>query len=455
MPHFFGRHAFCWSAGMLRLVGKTRHCWGSSLALIALAAACSGTVEHRHENDGMPDASGGTNGSGVGGASGDAGVGSVGGTNFGGSAGYSGGGVGGTFGIAGSYGCFVAGTQIATPSGTRAIEELKLGDVVLAYDEHAGRVVPRPVSATFVHPDHPVGSLPLSDGRVLRVTSNHPIYLPDQQRYADAGELRGDERLLTLAASTQTSSLIAGGFQASTADPVTVYNITVEGEHNYFADGVLVHNKSGAAGVGPGGTGGACIPAPLQNTACYPIACPDIVWPTFEHVGLNQPPGGIPEAGPADSGTADGAAVIDGGPADAAPANRESGPLDTGITPSSSMGMPVCLGRGLPNPAFLAFDVVNTLGAQPVIGLYSGDLFCSGTQIGEVWLQDHQPPPLYIETSQCLRVPQPTSRHLTLAGLNPGTHVRNARFVASCACVRRLVVSTSCGYQGGPAGFCD
>ena len=112
---------------------------------------------------------------------------------------------------------------------------------MLAYDESAGRVVPRPVTATFVHPDHPVGVLPLSDGRVLRITANHPIYLPDRQRYADAAELKGDERLLSLSASTQTSSLIAGAFEASAADAVTVYNITVDGEHNYFAEGVLVH----------------------------------------------------------------------------------------------------------------------------------------------------------------------------------------------------------------------
>src|SRR6185503_17667173 len=102
------------------------------------------------------------------------------------------GGVGGTVGFAGSFGCFVAGTRIATPSGTLSIEELRIGDLVLAYDEQTGLVVPRPVTATFVHPDHPIGALPLSDGRVLRVTPNHPVYLPDQQRYADAGELAGD-----------------------------------------------------------------------------------------------------------------------------------------------------------------------------------------------------------------------------------------------------------------------
>jgi hypothetical protein len=448
---------------MFQKAGKQGHFGGSAFVLIALGAACSGTVEQRYEN--TPDASGGTKASGGRGAGGGDG-----GTSTGGAVGHSGGGVGGTqgvggtFGIAGTFGCFVAGTQIATPSGTRAIEELRLGDVVLAYDEHAGRVVPRPVTATFVHPDHPVGALPLSDGRVLRVTSNHPIYLPDQQLYADAGELTGDERLLTLTASTQTSSLIAGAFQASATEAATVYNITVAGEHNYFAEGVLVHNKSIAAGTGAGGgtgggpsEGGACVPATLSG-ACYAFACLDPVWPTSEYVTLNQAAGsggGSADAGPVDSGAADAAPPADAGPVDAAPVSRESGAIpDSGLTPSANLGWPVCNGRGVPNPAYLAFDVWAGPSGPPVVGISSGAV-CSGAEIGEVWFQNDRPPPPNTETTQCIRLPQPVTGNLTLWAINGNTHVRNARFVSGCECARRLTVNTSCGYLGGPSGVCE
>jgi hypothetical protein len=445
---------------MLRKAGKTGHVRGSAFVLIALGAACSGTVEQRYEN--TPDASGGTKASAGRGAGGGDG-----GTSTGGAVGHSGGGVGGTsgvggsFGIGGSFGCFVAGTQIATPAGTRPIETLRLGDIVLAYDEHAGRVVPRPVTATFVHPDHPVGTLPLSDGRVLRVTSNHPIYLPDQQRYADAGELTGDERLLTLTATTQTSSLIAGAFQASATEPATVYNITVAGEHNYFAEGVLVHNKSGAGGTGAGGgtgggpsEGGACVPVWLSGN-CYSFACPDLVWPTSEYVRLNQPAGGdagSPDSGPVDSGTADAPPPADAGPVDAAPVGRESS-IDTGFTPATNLGWPVCIGRGVPNPAYLAFDVWAGPGGPPVIAISSGS--CSGPEIGEVWFEKHLPPPPNSETTQCVRLPQPVTGGLTLWPFNPDTHVRNARFVSGCECVRQLRVNTSCGPLGGPSSVCE
>jgi len=428
--------------------------------LVVLAAACSGHVEERHESEfaggtggtaispvggagGTPVGgssgggvggnfgSAGRYGSGAGGYFGDAGSPSFGGTSNGGAFGDA-----GTTGFAGSNSCFVAGTRITTPSGTRPIEELRIGDVVLAYDESTGRVVARAVTATFIHPDQTVGALPLSDGRVLRVTANHPIYLPDQQRYADAGELTGDERLLSLSASARTSSMIAGAFQAAAADPVTVYNITVGGEHNYFAEGVLVHNKSVEAGP--------CTPVSLHGATCSLVpGCLDPTRPTNEYVSLNQLVGA--DAGPADSG-----------PQDSGPVQRLS--TDAGVEiPVPNATASICEGGSVvPFPSFLAFDVSNSLGAPPTVGLYSSDsgMLCSGSQIGEVWTRSDYTPPAFSTTTQCLRVPRQFMTHLTLAALNNGTVVSKPRFVSGCSCPRSLVVNTSCGYQGGPAGSC-
>ena len=208
---------------------------------------------------------------------------------------------------------------------------------MLAYDEQASRVVPRAVTATFAHPDQEVGAVPLSDGRVLHVTANHPIYLPDQRRYADAGELAGDERLLTLSASAQTSSLIAGAFHASGTDPVTVYNITVAGEHNYFAEGVLVHNKS------PPFPDGGCPPVSFDGECTLNLPCLNPERPTPEYVGLNQPAGARPnqeDAGPVDPGSHD-AGPPDSGVTDSGPVQRTS--TDVGVEiPSPNAGATVC-----------------------------------------------------------------------------------------------------------------
>jgi hypothetical protein len=437
------------------MVGTAWRIWGT-LGLVALAA-CSGNVEQR----GGGQSTGGTGGTargGVGGAAGDAGSGSVGASNFGGThfagtgsggaVGFSGGGFGGTYGNAGSGGggvggtdgpdsCFAAGTPIATPSGMRPIEELRLGDLVLAYDEHAARVVARPITATFVHPDRPVGSLRLSDGRVLRVTPNHPMYLPDQRRYATVGELTGDERLLSLSASAQTSSLIAGAFQASTADSVTVYNITVAGEHNYFAQGVLVHNK----------TDGGCRPAAFPGGICSAISgCLDRMRPTNEWVGLNQVVG-LTDAGRFDAGSSD------SGPSEAGP-----GEVDAQHgTPIRSIGAAICSGGSVPpDSSYLAFDVVNTLGIAPRVGIYanSSGTPCSGSQIGEVGFDDILPPPLYAKTTQCLPVPRQLLAQLTLSGLSAGTEISNPRFVAGCDCPRSTVLRTECRPPSDISGAC-
>jgi hypothetical protein len=294
-----------------------------------------------------------------------------------------------------------------------------------------------------------VGALPLSDGRVLRVTANHPIYLPDQQRYADAGELTGDERLLALGAMAQTSSLVSGAFQAS-ADAVTVFNITVAGEHNYFAEGVLVHNKT------------PCTPKSLYGGTCHLVpGCLDPMRPTNEFVTLNQNAvadagPGPADAGPADSGLLD-SGRTDSSPADAATLERTS--TDAGVdllAPNPTA--PICAGgSSLPSPSYLAFDIWNTGGQAPAVAIYasnSGNSLCFGSQIGEVWFQSNDPP-LGSVTTQCIRVPPQFVTEVTLTALNAGTMIRNPRFVSGCACPRQFIVNTNCGYQGSTSGFCS
>ncbi len=135
--------------------------------------------------------------------------------------------------------CFAAGTLIDTPRGPVAIEALVVGDFVYSYDfELQERVVAR-VRTTFVHEDETVRSLTLGDGRHVQVTGNHPFW--------SGGDWVAAEDLVVGA-----ELMIADGDGAAPAffesyvnerSGITVYNIEVEGHHNYFAEGVLVHNK--------------------------------------------------------------------------------------------------------------------------------------------------------------------------------------------------------------------
>jgi hypothetical protein len=140
--------------------------------------------------------------------------------------------------------CFARGTPVATPRGPVSIEELQIGDHVLAYDEREHRVVVAPVRSVARHPKRIAGALRASNGETLWVTPEHPIYLPAEDRYVPAGTLETGSRLLALTGAQETTSVIGLRYRApEPTRPVTVYDLTVARFHNYFAGGLLVHNK--------------------------------------------------------------------------------------------------------------------------------------------------------------------------------------------------------------------
>jgi hypothetical protein len=167
--------------------------------------------------------------------------------------------------------CFGAGTLVATPNGPTPIERLRIGDRVLAYDLESEAIVVSKVTAVFVHELVRTSVVRLERGLAaqkrperlraegdteLRVTPNHPIFSPETRKFVDAGTLRAGSPLLYLDGRRTTPGK-CGGFDETVSRVETVYNITVERHHNYFANGVLVHNKSYAGTGGSGGTGSA------------------------------------------------------------------------------------------------------------------------------------------------------------------------------------------------------
>ena len=141
--------------------------------------------------------------------------------------------------------CFVAGTPIAMADGTqRPIEQVQVGDWVLAYDVEAGRVTPAPVLRAFIHEQH-AGSRPLLRiNSTIRVTPNHPFYA--NGRWMPASELSVSDGLLVLDVAVKDLPMVQAGTVNSLyteAESETTFNLTVGTHHNYFAAGVLVHNK--------------------------------------------------------------------------------------------------------------------------------------------------------------------------------------------------------------------
>ncbi len=165
------------------------------------------------------------------------------------------------------HACFPAGTKITVEGGTKAIETVEAGDSVLT---HEGRY--RKVTDTMARRvDEPLVRLNLlhrvpgrSLGRVvpkpLVATENHPILafrkaVADgsdgssvlKPEWIDAGKLEvGDVAVLPATASGAPRvgeySIAGIGGIRRVAHSGMVYNLQVEEDESYVADGVVVHN---------------------------------------------------------------------------------------------------------------------------------------------------------------------------------------------------------------------
>ena len=138
-------------------------------------------------------------------------------------------------------GCFTKGTKVKTPLGYATIESLKKGDLVKSYDTKVEAKVDSEVTETFLHKNHD-GYLVINGN--IKTTSNHPFY--SNGDWVDAGELSVGDKILHVDGLEHTIESIE-----NYDDTIDVYNIEVDGNHNYYAENYLVHNK-GIESVGAG-----------------------------------------------------------------------------------------------------------------------------------------------------------------------------------------------------------
>jgi len=136
------------------------------------------------------------------------------------------------------YGCFLGGTLIHTPDGSRPIEDIAEGDLVYAYNFLTGeQVARRVIAAAQTHPDQCV-SIRLSDGSAIETTPDHRFYEARIERWVDAELLQPGSQLLSGSKEVSVTSI------AGMACAVPAYSITVEADANFFVGeaGILVHN---------------------------------------------------------------------------------------------------------------------------------------------------------------------------------------------------------------------
>ncbi|MGW2014058.1 ricin-type beta-trefoil lectin domain protein [Streptomyces sp. NPDC001927] len=163
---------------------------------------------------------------------------------------------GGGSGKAGGGGCnsFVPGTKVLMADGsTKAIDEVKIGDKVVATDPKTGETRVETVTAEIKGQGlkHLVKITIDVDGKAgaktaqVTATDGHPIWVPELGDWIKATDLKSGQWLQT---SSGTRVQVAA-VQRWTAQDTTVHNLTVSDLHTYYVavedTSALVHNCNG------------------------------------------------------------------------------------------------------------------------------------------------------------------------------------------------------------------
>jgi len=137
---------------------------------------------------------------------------------------------GGTISIPG---CFLTGTPIQMADGSlKPIEEIKVGDEVIAFDEKTEKFKQDKVTELFQHKADKY--LIVNDK--LKVTANHLVYSGGE--WVQIGRLNVGDMLLNAEGKLEPITSIE-----EAQGKVLVYNFELNPYHAYVAGGIVAHNK--------------------------------------------------------------------------------------------------------------------------------------------------------------------------------------------------------------------
>jgi RHS repeat-associated protein len=140
-------------------------------------------------------------------------------------------------------GCLEAGTLVATPEGARPIEEIAVGDFVLAMNEETGEIAPRRVTDLIRPEAKPLYELRALDGagetEMFYATDDHPWRIHDRG-WVETVDLRSGDRIDT----ASDEDLVVTSLTLTERVERT-YNLTVADWHTFLIgdDRAVVHNS--------------------------------------------------------------------------------------------------------------------------------------------------------------------------------------------------------------------
>jgi len=133
--------------------------------------------------------------------------------------------------------CFTAGTKVQTDEGEKPIEEIEVGDKVLAKSDETGEVAYKEVVGLFQKQADEIYYVHIGD-EIIEVTGEHPFWL-DGKGWTFVKDLKVGDLLV----SSDGSKLVIDKIEKEPRE-ARVYNFEVADFHSYFVSnlGIWVHN---------------------------------------------------------------------------------------------------------------------------------------------------------------------------------------------------------------------
>ncbi len=136
------------------------------------------------------------------------------------------------------HNCFVAGTMVKLNDGSDVvIEEVKIGDEILTYNEELGKNEKGIVGDLKKHTVDSVIRLTLDNENIILTTSEHPFYV--EGKWITASKLQP----LDVCLKSDGSESIISTVEVLKESHEVFNLLNVESTHTFYVNGILVHNK--------------------------------------------------------------------------------------------------------------------------------------------------------------------------------------------------------------------
>lgn len=135
--------------------------------------------------------------------------------------------------------CLPGWTLVDTDRGLVRIDELMTMRVpprIVSYNHQIGLTEYKKLEAVRQTATRELVTIRTADGRHLDCTSNHRVYADGEYRYAHS--ITKGQSVINLVGKNDTTEMVA----TFSTDEIPVYDLQVEDNQNFFANGILVHN---------------------------------------------------------------------------------------------------------------------------------------------------------------------------------------------------------------------